>query len=225
MKIIPLMKFLTSMKSGKNQHQEASIVLYRIRYKKMKRLLQIQQELKAPKSQFNNFWGYKYRSCEDILTAVKPLLKKYGLIINLTDNITHVGDRYYVEAVANLFDDEGNLIKYAVWYAREEESKKWMDWSQITWSSSSYARKYALNGLFAIDDGIDSDTTNKWKEEEDDKAWFNKEQLDAFVKVATKYADADEALKVIKSKYKIWKEKEAEVRKLYKSLDTINDNN
>ena len=102
-----------------------------------------------------------------------------------------------------------------------------MDWSQITGSSSSYARKYALNGLFAIDDWVDSDLTNKGVKEEEweKKQWFNKEQLDAFVKVANKYPNADEALKVIKSKYNIGKEKEWEVRKLYENLKVINDNN
>ena len=193
----------------------------------MKRLLAIQQELKAPKSQFNNFWGYKYRSCEDIIEAVKPLLKKNELVLNISDCMVQVWDRYYIEATARVFDLEGKEICYSVGYAREEESKKWMDWSQITGSSSSYARKYALNGLFAIDDWVDSDLTNKGVKEEEweKKQWFNKEQLDAFVKVANKYPNADEALKVIKSKYNIGKEKEWEVRKLYENLKVINDNN
>lgn len=201
----------------------------------MERLLAIQQELKAPKSQFNNFWGYKYRSCEDIVEAVKPLLKQHKLILNLSDCMVQVWDRYYIEATAKVFDEDGKQIMCSEGYAREEESKKGIDWSQITWSSSSYARKYALNGLFAIDDGIDSDKTNNWSslqketsnadKSDAEKSWFNKEQLEAFVKVANKYANADEALKVIKSKYKIGKEKEAEVRKLYESLEVINDNN
>lgn len=192
----------------------------------MKRLIAIQNELKAPKSQYNNFGGYKYRSCEDIIEAVKPLLNKYKLVLNISDDIVNKGDRYYIEAVAKLFDEDGKEIMYSVGYAREEESKKGMDWSQITWSSSSYARKYALCWLLLIDDWIDSDTTNKHEDKEaEDKPRFNKEQLEWFIKVANKYSSADEALKVIKSKYKIWKEKEGEVRKLYDSLEVINDNN
>lgn len=202
----------------------------------MKRLIAIQNELKAPKSQYNNFGGYKYRSCEDIIEAVKPLLNKYKLVLNISDNMVNIGDRYYIEAVAKLFDEDGKEIMYSVGYAREEESKKGMDWSQITWSSSSYARKYALCWLLLIDDGIDSDKTNHGSALQsesskadtsvsDEKPRFNKEQLEQFVKVANKYSSADEALKVIKSKYKIWKEKEGEVRKLYDSLEVINDNN
>lgn len=202
----------------------------------MKRLIAIQNELKAPKSQYNNFGGYKYRSCEDIIEAVKPLLNKYKLVLNISDDIVNKGDRYYIEAVAKLFDEDGKEIMYSVGYAREEESKKGMDWSQITWSSSSYARKYALCWLLLIDDGIDSDKTNHGSSLQsessksdtsvsDEKPRFNKEQLEQFVKCAGNYKDADEALKVIKSKYKIWKEKEGEVRKLYDSLEVINDNN
>ena len=203
----------------------------------MKRLIAIQNELKAPKGQYNSFGNYKYRSCEDIIEAVKPLLNKHNLVLNISDNMVNIGDRYYIEACAKLFDEDGKEIMYSVGYAREEESKKGMDWSQITWSSSSYARKYALCGLFAIDDWIDADKTNHGsnslqgevassnRSDVEEKAWFNKEQLDQFVKVANKYKDADEALKCIRSKYKIGKEKEGEVRKLYESLEIINDNN
>lgn len=129
----------------------------------MKRLIEIQQELKAPKGQRNNFGNYNYRSCEDILEAVKPLLKKQGLALIISDEICNIGERYYIRAVAQLFDGEkthDNLIAETVAYAREEESKKGMDASQITGSTSSYARKYALNGLFAIDDTKDADATN-----------------------------------------------------------------
>lgn len=129
----------------------------------MKRLIEIQQELKAPKGQRNNFGNYNYRSCEDILEAVKPLLKKQGLALIISDEICNIGERYYIRAVAQLYDGEkthDNLIAETVAYAREEESKKGMDASQITGSTSSYARKYALNGLFAIDDTKDADATN-----------------------------------------------------------------
>lgn len=120
-----------------------------------KKLAKIQQSLKAPKSQTNKFGGYKYRNCEDILQAVKPLLGDAVLI--LEDEIVHIGDRYYVKATAS-FRDEGS-IESATAYAREDEVKKGMDASQITGSASSYARKYALNGLFAIDDTKDADSS------------------------------------------------------------------
>lgn len=129
----------------------------------MKRLIEIQQALKAPKNQKNAFGGYNYRSCEDILEAVKPLLKKQGLALIISDEVCNIGERYYVRAVAQLYDGEkvhDNLIAETVAYAREEEIQKGMSASQLTGSTSSYARKYALNGLFAIDDTKDADATN-----------------------------------------------------------------
>ena len=125
----------------------------------MKELLQIQSELKAPKGQFNAYGKYKYRSCEDILEAVKPILKKNNCTLLLSDSLVYVGDRYYIKATATLINAEGKSISTEA-YAREEETKKGMDASQITGASSSYARKYALNGLLCIDDNKDSDTTN-----------------------------------------------------------------
>ena len=122
------------------------------------KLLKIQTELKAPKNQRNNFGGYNYRSCEDIFEAVKPLLEKEGLLLRLTDKLVNIGERYYIKATAMLTDGNETIENTA--YAREEESKKGMDGSQITGASSSYARKYALNGLFLIDDVKDSDATN-----------------------------------------------------------------
>lgn len=119
----------------------------------------IQSELKAPKGQRNDFGKYNYRSCEDIFEAVKPLLAKYGLILTCGDELVEVGGRIYVKALARIFDGSGNEIQNVA-YAREEETKKGMDGSQITGASSSYARKYALNGLFLIDDTRDSDVTN-----------------------------------------------------------------
>lgn len=127
----------------------------------MKRLIEIQKELKAPKGQYNSFGKYKYRNCEDILEAVKPLLASRNLFITLNDDIVAVNERYYVKATATIFDTEGKEIAHTSAFAREEENKKGMDGSQVTGASSSYARKYALNGLFAIDDTKDSDTTNK----------------------------------------------------------------
>lgn len=122
------------------------------------KLLNIQTSLKAPKSQYNSFGKYNYRNCEDILEAVKPLLKSNGITLRLTDDIVCVGERYYVKATAILSDGESEISTSA--FAREEETKRGMDASQITGSASSYARKYALNGLFDIDDTKDSDTTN-----------------------------------------------------------------
>lgn len=122
------------------------------------KLIDIQSRLNAPKGQYNNFGGYNYRSCEDILTAVKPLLNEHKLSITLIDNIEVVGSRYYIKATATVSDGENSISTSA--YAREEESKRGMDGSQVTGASSSYARKYALNGLFAIDDSKDSDSTN-----------------------------------------------------------------
>lgn len=125
------------------------------------KLLAIQSELNVPKEQENKFGGYKYRSCEDILNAVKPLLVKNKATLMLNDSIEQIGDRYYIKAEAVLIDAENIQDTYIVdGFAREEEVKKGMDSSQITGSASSYARKYALNGLFAIDDSKDSDATN-----------------------------------------------------------------
>ena len=124
----------------------------------MKELIRIQNELKAPKGQYNSFGKYSYRSCEDILEAVKPLLSSYDCILTLSDEITLVGERYYVKATAILLNGAGDKVEVTA-YAREEEDKKDMDGSQITGAASSYARKYALNGLFCIDDTKDSDTT------------------------------------------------------------------
>ena len=134
------------------------------------KLMNIQQELKAPKSQYNDFGKYAYRSCEDILEAVKPLLKKEKVVLTIGDELQYIGNRYYIKATATLIDTESEATISNSAYAREEETKKGMDGSQITGASSSYARKYALNGLFGIDDNKDSDTTNiQSKEEKEDK--------------------------------------------------------
>lgn len=122
------------------------------------KLLKIQTELKSPKNQVNKFGGYNYRSCEDIFEAVKPLLKQEGLLLRVSDELVNIGERYYIKATVILTDGNETIENTA--YAREEETKKGMDGSQITGASSSYARKYALNGLFLIDDVKDSDTTN-----------------------------------------------------------------
>lgn len=126
------------------------------------KLLAIQLELKAPKSQYNEFGKYNYRNCEDILEAAKPLCGKQKTVLFITDAIKAIEGRHYVEATATFIDCEKPDSKIIVTAsAREEESKKGMDGSQVTGASSSYARKYALNGLFDIDDTKDSDTTNQ----------------------------------------------------------------
>jgi hypothetical protein len=126
-----------------------------------KKLFMIQYNLEAPKNQYNSFGGYAYRSCEDILKALKPFLKKYKVCVNLEDEIVIIGERYYIKAKATLADAESNQVISATAYAREAKNKKGMDEAQITGASSSYARKYALNGLFGIDDAKDSDAMNK----------------------------------------------------------------
>lgn len=129
------------------------------------KLMMIQSELKAPKNQRNNFGKYNYRNCEDILNALKPHLMKYKCVVLLTDDLVLIGDRFYIKATAKLVDAESDNTISVNALAREEETKKGMDSSQITGSASSYARKYALNGLFAIDDTKDSDYTNQFGKE------------------------------------------------------------
>lgn len=120
-------------------------------------LLQIQSELKAPKNQFNSFGKYKYRSCEDILEALKPLLVKYNCCLTFNDEVVEVGGRVYIKATATFHNSESQTLSVSA-FAREAENKKGMDESQVTGTASSYARKYALNGLFLIDDTKDADT-------------------------------------------------------------------
>ena len=124
------------------------------------KLMEVQSKLKAPKSQYNSFGKYSYRSCEDILEALKPLLNEVGAIVNISDQVKLIGDRYYIEATAMFLDANtgDSIISKAI--AREDENKKGQDLAQLSGATSSYARKYALNGLFAIDDNKDSDATN-----------------------------------------------------------------
>lgn len=165
----------------------------------MKQLVEIQNELKAPKSQFNKFGGYKYRNAEDILEAVKPLLFKHKCTLTISDDIVCAGDRIYVKATAIISNGADSISVSA--FAREPESQKGMSESQITGASSSYARKYALNGMFAIDDTKDSDATN---EGDDGKPWLNKNtpQFDA----AHKYVLDGGKIADIEKKYKLSKE-------------------
>lgn len=127
----------------------------------IEKIAAIQSELKAPKGQYNSFGKYNYRSCEDILEGVKPLLTKHGLVLTIQDSIDLIGDRFYVKATATITDGKEQLSTSA--YARESLDKKGMDASQVTGATSSYARKYALNGLLAIDDTKDADTMDNSK--------------------------------------------------------------
>lgn len=127
----------------------------------IEKIVAIQSELKAPKGQYNSFGKYNYRSCEDILEGVKPLLAKHGLVLTIRDGIELIGDRFYVKATATITDGKEQLSTDA--YARESADKKGMDASQVTGATSSYARKYALNGLLAIDDTKDADTMDNSK--------------------------------------------------------------
>lgn len=130
------------------------------------KLLLIQSELKAPKNQRNTFGNYNYRSAEDILEALKPLLVKHKATMTIDDDMVNLQNRFYIKATVTLRDVESDEFITTNAFAREEETKKGMDGSQITGSTSSYARKYALNGMFAIDDTKDSDATNTHGKEE-----------------------------------------------------------
>ena len=151
----------------------------------MSDIVDIQKELKAPKGQWNDFSKYNYRSAEDIVDAVKPLLHDKGLYLVLSDEMVNLGDRYYVKATATIrkdSDGEGQFILSSTGYAREALDKKGMDQAQITGAASSYARKYALNGLFAIDDGKDADSVDNSQAEpqaEMEKPWFNEDDFEA----------------------------------------------
>ena len=124
----------------------------------MSLLQKIQSQLECPKEQYNDFSKYKYRSLEDIMEALKPILKEYEASLIITDEIVEISGRFYVKATANLLDSEAQIVGIGCAYAREPEKKKGMDEAQITGATSSYARKYACNGLFLIDDTKDPDT-------------------------------------------------------------------
>ena len=163
-----------------------------------KKLMDVQNELKAPKGQYNSFGKYKYRSCEDILEAVKPITKDHGAVIVVSDELVMIGERYYIKAVASIYSvEDGEMVSNTA-YAREEAEKKGMDGSQITGTASSYARKYALNGLLCIDDTKDVDTDenknqreNKSKKDKETKPQEEKEQEETEnMQIDKNYADA-----------------------------------
>lgn len=145
-----------------------------------KKLIKVQSTLNAPKGQFNSFGKYNYRSCEDIMGALKPLLAAEGLFQFISDSVEVIGDRHYLKATVTVTDGEMSVSNSA--FAREDEQKKGMDGSQVTGASSSYARKYALNGMWNIDDSKDADT-NEFREQQakqakQDVKQQNKPQLD-----------------------------------------------
>ena len=160
------------------------------------KLIAIQSELKAPKSQYNSFGKYAYRNCEDILEALKPLLKEHKSTIYIADEIVTVLDRFYIKATVTFIDAETGEKIINTAYAREEECKKGMDGSQVTGASSSYARKYALNGMFAIDDTKDSDFTNTTAKGND--ATLSEAQIKRLLAIASKVnISADDVKKVV----------------------------
>lgn len=132
----------------------------------IKKLSKIQNEMNVKKGRYNKFGGYYYRSCEDILQTAKEVCDKYGCYVNVTDTIEYIEGRFYVKATAKVVDIETGESETATSFAREEESKKGMEGAQLTGATSSYARKYALCGLFAIDDSIDNDSLNGTQENE-----------------------------------------------------------
>lgn len=164
----------------------------------LEKLHALQINLKVPKGQYNSFGNYSFRSCEDILTAVKPYEENFKFIIILTDELVYIGERYYIKATAKMIDLEGDGIIENTAYAREEETKKGMDGSQITGASSSYARKYALNGLLGLDDVKDSDSTNTHSNQTSQNKLVTERQLPILEKIYT-----GENLKKVLDKYKI----------------------
>jgi hypothetical protein len=199
------------------------------------KLMNVQSELKAPKNQYNSFGKYAYRSCEDILEALKPVLLKHKAAVIVTDDIVFVDGRHYVKATVKFIDAEtGEVVENSA-LAREEESKKGMDACQLTGATSSYARKYALNGLFCIDDTKDSDATNTHGKEVSTKApnqskqntptrskVLSEDQIKALYEVSEKAGySAARLVALVKAKYKCDPEylTKAEYEHVYGSLN------
>ena len=162
------------------------------------KLIAIQSELKAPKSQYNNFGKYAYRNCEDILEALKPILKEHKSTVYISDEIVTVLERFYIKATVTFIDAETGESITNTAYAREEESKKGMDGSQVTGASSSYARKYALNGMFAIDDTKDSDFTNTTTK--GDNQVLSEAQIKRLLAIASKVNISADDVKIVVAK-------------------------
>lgn len=187
-------------------------------------LAEVQAELKAPKGQRNSFGKYNYRSAEDIVEAVKPLLNKRGLILNISDEMVQVGDRYYIKATSTVYDKERDSIE-AVGYAREALTQSAMSDGQVTGATSSYARKYSLNGLFAIDDtkDLDSDEYQGNTKKNDsatpkqpvtlEKPYLNR-GTEAFSKVEAALKNKTATLSQVLTKYRLSAEIKAELEKV-----------
>jgi len=195
------------------------------------KLMQIQSKLKSPKNQYNSFGKYKYRNCEDILESLKPLLLEHNCILIVNDKIEKVDNRFYVSAEVKLIccDTEKEISCQA--YAREEENKKGMDGSQVTGASSSYARKYALNGMFLIDDNKDSDYTQTIKEpkkeepkEPKKETIFNISQKQANLlnlEISKRGKEADDYIKKIIDYLHINKIEDMQIKDFNKTLNAI----
>ena len=178
----------------------------------------IQHKLKAPKGQYNSFGQYKYRSCEDILEGVKPLLKEYKIALLINDEIVQIGERYYVKATAKITDGRESVSATA--YAREPLEKKGADASQITGATSSYARKYALNGLLAIDDSKDADTMDN-SQNQTSNITYNWQTLKAR---ATQGGVTEESLKsYLKNELKVKNTDEMTRDHYLKAFDWVNN--
>lgn len=168
------------------------------------RVLNAQKELKAPKGQFNSFGKYKYRSAEDILEAVKPVNAKHGILLTITDDIVQVGERYYIKASATLKSIDSDEFTTVTAFAREPLDKRGMDSAQVTGAASSYARKYALNGLYLIDDTKDADT-DEHKQTQNNVKKAPKSKIDLLNKLAVEVSKLyDLELEVIKEKMNIY---------------------
>lgn len=186
----------------------------------IKQIAEIQKELKAPKNQYNNFGKYKYRSCEDILEAAKPLVNSKDMILTISDEIIMLDNRYYVKATAIITDGEHTISNSA--FARESLDKKGMDDSQITGATSSYARKYALNGLFSIDDTKDSDTDEYTERENKKSAKMKVIEVprDLHPDCITELMDS-KTLPELQTAWKKWSAENRELlNKLYKECET-----
>lgn len=187
------------------------------------KLMHVQNELKAPKNQYNSFGKYKYRSCEDILEALKPICFKHKAVVQISDEIIYIEGRHYVKATVTLTDVETGEQTESYGKAREEETKKGMDGSQITGSSSSYARKYALNGMFCIDDTKDSDFTNTHDNE--NKGNLSEAQIKRLYSIGNKVGKTPKAIFATAQKdYKVNDLKEltkAQYDELCKRLESL----
>lgn len=195
------------------------------------KVLAVQSDLKAPKDKENKFGGYKYRSCEGILQAVKPLLAREGLVLTITDEIVQIGERFYVKATATVRGDAISDWMCTTAYAREADNKKGMDPAQVTGATSSYARKYALNGLFGIDDAKDPDTdeyqkqTRAKKEKEPDEISFGTASADLPFDVGNKESAEVLGLKSLMNKDGVTDEQVLAVFKgKYSAVENISDN-